>query len=83
MPQLDTFSYFSTVIYLILIFLALVFIMHTYILPKIAQTLKIRGKLSAKLPKESLTKPLLTKESNLFSKLILTITTNIPKTTNK
>ena len=44
MPQLDVYSYFSTTTVVILSFLSLLFIMHTYFLPKIAQCLKFRNK---------------------------------------
>jgi len=48
MPQLDLFSYFSAATYLILSFLILIFILHTYYLPKIATVLKFRKKMELK-----------------------------------
>lgn len=45
MPQLDILSYFASSAFLGIIFLGLLFIMHTYYLPKIAETLKLRNKL--------------------------------------
>jgi len=83
MPQLDTFSYFSTVLYLILLFLTLIFIMHTYYLPKISATLKIRAKLQENITKESVIKSNITEDSKELTNFILTITTNLPKNANK
>ena len=48
MPQLDLFSYFSAGTYLILSFLILIVILHTYYLPKIATVLKFRKKMELK-----------------------------------
>jgi hypothetical protein len=48
MPQLDLFSYFSAATTLILGFLFLVFVLHTYFLPKIAAALKFRKKIQQK-----------------------------------
>lgn len=48
MPQLDLFSYFSASTTLVVLFLSLVFILHTYYLPKIAETLKFRNKIANK-----------------------------------
>jgi hypothetical protein len=42
MPQLDFFSYLSLTIYSIVGFFILLFVMHTYYLPKIGQALKLR-----------------------------------------
>lgn len=49
MPQLDLHSYFSAATALIILFLSLIFILHTYYLPKIASTLKFRKKLQLKV----------------------------------
>lgn len=48
MPQLDLHSYFSAATTLIVLFLSLVFVLHTYYLPKIASCLKLRKKLQNK-----------------------------------
>jgi hypothetical protein len=48
MPQLDLFSYFSAATTLVVLFLSLIFILHTYFLPKIAETLKFRNKMANK-----------------------------------
>ena len=45
MPQLDILSYFASAMFLAIIFIGLLFLMHTYYLPKIAETLKLRNKL--------------------------------------
>jgi hypothetical protein len=42
MPQLDFFSYLSLTIYSIVGFFILLFVMHTYYLPKIGQAVKLR-----------------------------------------
>jgi len=42
MPQLDFFSYLSLTIYSIVGFFILLFVMHTYYLPKIGQAIKLR-----------------------------------------
>jgi hypothetical protein len=79
MPQLDTFSYFSTVVYLILLFLTLVFIMHTYYLPKISAALKIRAKLSEFVTPESTLKSKLREDSKTLIPLMSTFSTTLPK----
>lgn len=48
MPQLDIFSYFSATTTLVVLFLSLIFILHTYYLPKIAEILKFRNKIMAR-----------------------------------
>lgn len=48
MPQLDIFSYFSAATTLVVLFLTLIFVLHTYFLPKIASCLKFRNKIQIK-----------------------------------
>lgn len=48
MPQLDFYSFFSVTTTLILVFVSLLFILHTYLLPKIAACLKFRKKIQNK-----------------------------------
>lgn len=48
MPQLDVFSYFSATTALVVLFLSLIFILHTYYLPKLAETLKFRNKIATR-----------------------------------
>lgn len=48
MPQLDIFSYFSATTILVILFLSLIFLLHTYFLPKIATCLKFRKKIILK-----------------------------------
>jgi hypothetical protein len=55
MPQLDLFSYFSASTTLVVLFLSLVFILHTYYLPKIAETLKFRNKIANKEKTQNIT----------------------------
>jgi len=42
MPQLDSFSFFSLTLYTVMVFLILIYFLQTYIVPKIAETLKAR-----------------------------------------
>jgi ATP synthase subunit 8 len=48
MPQLDIVSYFTTSIWFYILFITLLFIIHTYMLPKIARVLKLRANLDRK-----------------------------------
>jgi hypothetical protein len=76
-PQLDIFSYLSTVIYLILLFLTIVFVMHTYYLPKISAALKIRAKLQQVPVKESVVKSSTKEDPVDLTAFITTIITTL------
>lgn len=84
MPQLDIFSYFSATTTLIVLFISLIFLLHTYFLPKIATCLKFRRKIQQK---QEITAKNLGKKENLPEEPFLDLANNfiheIEKTVKK
>lgn len=47
MPQLDIFSYFSSIVYLIILFLGIIYLLHNYYLPSLSELGKVRNKITS------------------------------------